>query len=142
MKHGNELIDSKVKELFDQLLYSKKNYYVGPGEHGGVLFNVDGIEIKLVWFKKNKNTKFSNNPITISHFHHELFPSYWEVCPGNAPGYEFYIEILPYGRQLIVPELDRLEEARALTQLEYFANSKELSTLEHLNKFIIDDNRS
>lgn len=141
MQHGNELIDSKVKILFDQLLYSKKNYYIGPDKYGGALFNIDNTEIKLTWFKKSKSTQFSNDPITISNFSFTCIP-YWEVCPGDASGYVFYIEILPYGRQLIVPELDRVEEARALTQLEYLANSKELSTLEHLNKFIIDDNRN
>ena len=139
MQHGNELIDSKVKILFDQLLYSKKNYYIGSDKCGGALFNIDDTEIKLTWFKKSKSTQFSNDPITISNFSFTGIP-YWEVCPGDASGYVFYIEILPYGRQLIVPELDRVEEARALTQLEYLANSKELSTLEHLNKFIIDDN--
>lgn len=142
MKHGNELIDSKVKDLFYLLLYSKKKYYVGLDKYGGVLFNVDGTEIKLVWFKKNKNTKFSNDPITIELFQHELAHLHWEVCPEDAPGYEFFLTILPYGRQLIVPELGRIEEARVLSQLEYLANYKELSTLEHLNKFIIDDNRS
>ena len=141
MQHGNELIDSKVKILFDQLLYSKKNYYIGPDKCGGALFNIDDTEIKLTWFKKSKSAQFSNDPITISNFSFTAIP-YWEVCPGDASGYVFYIEILPYGRQLIVPELDRVEEARALTQLEYLANSKELSTLEHLNKFIIDDNRN
>ena len=141
MQHGNELIDSKVKILFDQLLYSKKNYYIGPDKCGGALFNIDDTDIKLTWFKKSKSTQFSNDPITISNFSFTGIP-YWEVCPGDASGYVFYIEILPYGRQLIVPELDRVEEARALTQLEYLANSKELSTLEHLNKFIIDDNRN
>ena len=80
-----------------------------------------------------KDTKFSNDPITILHFNYNVAP-YWAVCPGDASGYTFYIEILPYGRQLIVPELNRVEEAKALTQLEYLANSKELSTLEHLNK--------
>lgn len=139
MQYGNELVDSKVKTLFDQLLYSKKNYYIGPDKYGGALFNIDNTEIKLTWFKKSKNTKFSNDPITISNFSFTSIP-YWEICPGDASGYEFYIEILPYGRQLIVSELSRIEEARALTQLEYLANSKELSTLEHLNKFIIDDN--
>lgn len=141
MKYGNELIDSKVKRLFNNLLYSKKNYYIGSGKYGGALFNVDGIEIRLIWFEKRKDTKFSNDPITISHFSYNFAP-YWEVCPGDASGYTFYIEILPYGRQLIVPELNRVEEAKALTQLEYLANSKESSTLEHLNKFIIDDNRN
>ena len=141
MQHGNELIDSKVKILFDQLLYSKKNYYIGPDKYGGALFNIDDTEIKLTQFKKSKSTQFSNDPITISNFSFTCIP-YWEVCPGDASGYVFYIEILPYGRQLIVPELDRVEEARALTQLEYLANSKELSILEHLNKFIIDDNRN
>lgn len=139
MKSGNELIDANVKGLFDQLLYSRKNYYVGPGKYGGALFNVDGIEIRLIWFRKHKDTKFSNDPITILHFSYNVAP-YWAVCPGDASGYTFYIEILPYGRQLIVPELNRVEEAKALTQLEYLANSKELSTLEHLNKFISDDN--
>lgn len=33
MKSGNELIDANVKGLFDQLLYSRKNYYVGPGKY-------------------------------------------------------------------------------------------------------------
>ena len=142
MKHGNELIDSKVKDLFYLLLYSKKKYYVGPDKYGGALFNVDGTEIKLVWFKKSKNTKFSNDPITIELFQPILKRLRWEACPEDAPGYEFFLTILPYGRQLIVPELDRVEEARALAKLEYLANYKELSTLEHLNKFIIDDNRS
>ena len=141
MQHGNELIDSKVKRLFNNLLYSKKNYYIGPDKFGGALFNIDNTEVKLIWFKKSKSTKFSNDPITISHFSYNLDP-YWEICPGDASGYVFYIEILPYGRQLVVPELDRIEEAKALTQIEYLANSKELSTLEHLNKFIIDDNRN
>ena len=141
MQHGNELIDSKVKRLFNNLLYSKKNYYIGPDKFGGALFNIDNTEVKLIWFKKSKSTQFSNDPITISNFSFTFIP-YWEICPGDASGYVFYIEILPYGRQLIVPELDRVEEARALTQLEYLANSKELSTLEHLNKFIIDDNRN
>ena len=141
MKSGNELIDANVKGLFDQLLYSRKNYYVGPGKYGGALFNIDGTEVRLLWLRKRKDAKFSNDPITISHFSYSLDP-YWEICPGDASGYVFYIEILPYGRQLVVPELDRVEEAKALTQLEYLANSKELSTLEHLNKFIIDDNRN
>lgn len=139
MKSGNELIDANVKGLFDQLLYSRKNYYVGPGKCGGALFNVDGTEIRLIWFNKCKDTKFSNDPITISHFNFNFAP-YWEVCPADASGYTFYIEILPYGRQLVVPELDRVEEAKALTQLEYLANSKELSTLEHLNKILANDN--
>ena len=141
MKSGNELIDANVKGLFDQLLYSGKNYYVGPGKYGGALFNIDGTEVRLLWLRKRKDAKFSNDPITISHFSYNLDP-YWEICPGDASGYVFYIEILPYGRQLVVPELDRIEEAKALTQIEYLANSKELSTLEHLNKFIIDDNRN
>lgn len=119
MKHGNELIDSKVKDLFYLLLYSKKKYYVGPDKYGGALFNVDGTKIKLEWFKND---------------------FCWEICPEDTSGYVFYIEILPYGRQLVVPELDRVEEAKALTQLEYLANSKELSTLEHLNKFLANDN--
>ena len=141
MQHGNELIDSKVKILFDQLLYSKKNYYIGPDKCGGVLFNIDDTDIKLTWFKKSKSTQFSNDPITISNFSFTFIP-YWETCPEDDSRYVFYIEILPYGRQLVVPELDRIEEAKALTQIEYLANSKELSILEHLNKFIIDDNRN
>ena len=119
MKSGNELIDANVKGLFDQLLYSKKNYYVGPSNYRGAVFNVDGTKIKLGWFKND---------------------FCWEICPEDTSGYVFYIEILPYGRQLVVPELDRVEEAKALTQLEYLANSKELSTLEHLNKFLANDN--
>lgn len=139
MQHGNELIDSKVKRLFNHLLYSKKDYYIGPDKLGGALFNIDNTEIKLTWFKKSKSTKFSNDPITISNFSFTFIP-YWETCPEDASGYVFYIEILPYGRQLIVPELSRLEEAKALSQLEYFANSKEFETLDRLNKFISDDN--
>lgn len=140
MQHGNELIDSKVKILFNQLLYSKKSYYVGPSSHGGALFNVNGTDIKLVWFKKNENTKFSNDPITISYFKYKSGLTCFKACPVDASKYEFYLTILPYGRQLIVPELSRLEEAKALSQLEHFANSKEFETLEHLNKFISDDN--
>ena len=78
MQHGNELIDSKVKILFDQLLYSKKNYYIGPDKCGGVLFNIDDTDIKLTWFKKSKSTQFSNDPITISNFSFTGIP-YWEV---------------------------------------------------------------
>ena len=51
MQHGSELIDSKVKRLFNNLLYSKKNYYIGPDKLGGALFNIDNTEVKLIWFK-------------------------------------------------------------------------------------------
>ena len=60
MQHGNELIDSKVKRLFNNLLYSKKNYYIGPDKFGGALFNIDNTEVKLIWFKKSKSTKNVN----------------------------------------------------------------------------------
>ena len=141
MKSGNELIDANVKGLFDQLLYSGKNYYVGPGKYGGALFNINGTEVRLLWLRKRKDTKFSNDPITISNFSFTFIP-YWETCPEDDSRYVFYIEILPYGRQLVVPELSRLEEAKTLSQLEHFANSKEFETLDRLNKFISDDNRN
>ena len=35
-------------------------------------------EIKLIWFKKSKSTKFSNDPITISNFSFTFIP-YWET---------------------------------------------------------------
>ena len=61
MKYGNELIDSKVKRLFNNLLYSKKNYYIGPDKFGGALFNIDNTEVKEsitgLWSLKANNTK-------------------------------------------------------------------------------------
>lgn len=122
-------IDTYVEILFFKLLEKgNEKYYKGAAKCGGMQFEVDGRTIILRWFRKCENDTYTNEPITIKQFYHEIF-SAWKVCvPNSETGYHFLLEIDNL-RQLTVRKLSRREEAEILDRIEEIANCHERETL-------------
>lgn len=102
-----------IKDLFHNLLYNVEPAMV---KSDGILYNIDGIGIELIWFTKRENDTEHKVPILSEiPFQDKSNRSPWSsscyawtIC--NAPeleGYSFYINA-PIG-QYKVPELSRRE---------------------------------
>ena len=140
MKYGNELIDSKVEELFNHLLYDENNYYVGRHPSGGALFNIEGDLVILTWFRRNKNDPKTNNPISIEYFNKTIDWN-WEICPSDGSGFTFYLTIESAGgRQLVVPELDRIERKYKGKEDQQSLMNKSQETMLIYKKYQIAEN--
>ena len=122
-------LDAKILSLFNKMLYGG-NYFTGT-DNSKYYFNINGTGISMYVFRKSANTKKENTPIKF-----ELNNKFrgwgfeWSIDTDCIDGYDFYINI--ENRQYVVPELSRINEVKAIDQLEHLMQEHEMRVLDHM----------
>lgn len=122
-------LDAKILSLFNKMLYGG-NYFTGT-DNSKYYFNINGTGISMYVFRKSANTKKENTPVKF-----ELNNKFrWcgfelSIDTDYIDGYDFYINI--ENRQYVVPELSRIDEVKAIDQLEHLMQQHEMCVLDHM----------
>ena len=109
-------LDAKILSLFNKMLYGG-NYFTGT-DNSKYYFNINGTGISMYVFRKSANTKKENTPVKFELNNKFRWCGFeWSIDTDCIDGYDFYINI--ENRQYVVPELSRIDEVKAIDQLEH-----------------------
>ena len=123
-------LDVKILSLFNKMLYGG-NYFTGTDKTNKFYFNINGTGISMYVFKKTNHTKKENTPVKFELYNKfRVWGSEWSIDTDYIDGYDFYINI--EDRQYIVPELSRIDEVKAIDQLEHLMQQHEMCVLDHM----------
>ena len=120
-------LDIKILSLFNKMLYGG-NYFTGT-DKSKFCFNINGINITMYVFRKSSSAKIENTPVKFE-LTNRFYGFEWSISHDYIDGYDFYINI--EDRQYIVPGLSRLDEVKAIDQLEHLMQEHEMHVLDHM----------
>ena len=120
-------LDVKIVSLFNKMLYGG-NYFTGT-DKSKFCFNINGTSITMYVFRKSSNTKIENTPVKFE-LTNRFYGFEWSISHDYIDGYDFYINI--EDRQYIVPGLSRMDEVKAIDQLEHLMQQHEMCVLDHM----------
>lgn len=120
-------LDVKILSLFNKMLYGG-NYFTGT-DRSKFCFNINGTNITMYVFRKSSNTKTENTPVKFE-LTNRFYGCEWSISHDYIDGYDFYINI--EDRQYVVPGLSRIDEVKAIDQLEHLMQQHEMCILDHM----------
>lgn len=120
-------LDVKIVSLFNKMLYGG-NYFIGT-DRSKFCFNINGTNITMYVFRKSSSTKTENTPIKFE-LTNRFYGYEWSISHDYIDGYDFYINI--EDRQYVVPSLSRMDEVKAIDQLEHLMQEHEMRVLDHM----------
>ena len=120
-------LDAKILSLFNKMLYGG-NYFTGT-DKSKFCFNINGTNIIMYVFRKSSSTKTENTPIKFE-LTNRFYGYEWSISHDYIDGYDFYINI--EDRQYVVPGLSRIDEVKAIDQLEHLMQEHEMRVLDHM----------
>lgn len=120
-------LDVKIVSLFNKMLYGG-NYFTGM-DRSKFCFNINGTNITMYVFRKSSNTKTENTPVKFE-LTNRFYGHEWSISHDYIDGYDFYINI--EDRQYVVPGLSRIDEVKAIDQLEHLMQEHEMHVLDHM----------
>ena len=120
-------LDVKIVSLFNKMLYGG-NYFTGT-DRSKFCFNINGTNIIMYVFRKSSSTKTENTPVKFE-LTNRFYGYEWSISHDYIDGYDFYINI--EDRQYVVPELSRIDEVKAIDQLEHLMQQHEMCVLDHM----------